>query len=497
MIPLPEEEGGANANDRTDGGNTGEELFTGAMVLSPPSTQGITPPYGLMQRNTVSVFVDFDAQTAVELDYQAQRWLFSPVRPVGYAVIDGELVALDLPSLDELWRMPHTLGSITFMRVADDGRSLIVADGIEGRVVDADTGTVRSTFDVGSPEDVAFVPGGETALVVGQTTWNNHQPSTPIVEVDLTTGDVVAIDIPNCAAPIEVLPSGRRALLSPTWCEEGAASTADRTWTNPDPVSVIELEAEGPRFNKNLPGFGPVALSEDGSRAVAYLDVQRLDPTMFDDPAQIPAADAKRFHLMVIDPTTLGFSLTEIGDTLPRFAMTRDGKGLLVDASVRVPRSKIEASADVSVDSDGVSVDVDLDIFLESTPFGYFDLDQLTFEPFAGSAGLDRFVMPASGDEVFTLTQDQLGGQLSRIDLDARSVVNLNTHLRDVGLLPDGETLVLRARQSPQQVEGGVHLQEAYYLSLDGVSYEVEIFFTSKLLYENEYCSNPENYHDC
>jgi hypothetical protein len=177
--------------------------------------------------------------------------------------------------------------------------------------------------------------------------------------------------------------------------------------------------------------------------------------------------------------------------------MTRDGQGLLVDASVRLPRGEIEASATISLDADGLDADVDLGIFLESAPFGYFDLDTLVFQGFDAGAGLDRFVLPANGNEVFTLTQDELGGQLYRIDLDGGSVVDLDRHLRDVGLLPDGETLVLRIRKSPMQVEGGVHLQEEYCLSTDGRTCSVQIFFTSKLLYENAYCSNPENYHDC
>ena len=48
---------------------------------------------------------------------------------VAYAVIDGDLVALDLPSLEERWRTTATAGELNFLRVADDGSALVVADG--------------------------------------------------------------------------------------------------------------------------------------------------------------------------------------------------------------------------------------------------------------------------------------------------------------------------------------------------------------------------------
>jgi len=498
---LPTEvEGGANTNDRSDGGNDGAVLLTGSMVLSPPTA---STSYGLMQRNTVSVFVDFEAQTAHELDYMVNRWVFSPEGDVGYSVIDNDLVALELPKLTEFWRTPVTSGTVGFLRVSDDGRTLIMANGLDGKVVDAATGNVRSTFAVGKPEDVAFLPDGKYALVVGQTKWVDHLPATPVLQVDLVTGDTTAIEVPNCAAPIVVLPTGKRALLSPTFCEEGVASTANKTWTNPDPVSVIDLQTDGPHFVKNLPGFGPVALTPDGERAVAYLDVQRIDPAMFDDPTQIPAADGPRYHIMVINPSTLEFSLTAIGNALPRFAMARDGNALLVDASVQVVRSaavNVDATLSYKNNQLSGSLDVDVSVFTRNAPFGTFDLQQLTFTPFKGpAASLDRFVLPSSGLYAFTLkrTADGLGGDLYRIDFATATTEALGRSLRDIGLLPDGKTMVLRIRSSPLHVTSGVRLQEEYCLSSDGKTCSATIAFTSRLVFQSEYCSNPANYHDC
>ena len=325
-------------------------------------------------------------------------------------------------------------------------------------------------------------------------------PSTPVLRVDLYADDVFTIEIPNCAAPIEILPDGQRALLSPTFCEEGVESTGENEWTNPDPVSIIDVHTDELQFIKNLPGFGPVALSKDGARAVAYLDMERIDRSMFDDPSQIPDADADRYHLMVIDPATLEFALKPIGDALPRFAMTRNGEGLLVDASVKLRRSELKAEANISFDSNGLHGEVEIGAFQQNVPFGYFDLETLEFVPFSGpAAALDRFVMPTNGNEVYTLarTSDGLGGDLFKIDLEAKTTSNLNRSLRDVGLLPDGEMMVLRIRTSPLEVEGGVRLQETYCLSLDGIECSLDIRFTSEITFESEYCSRPENYHDC
>jgi hypothetical protein len=353
---------------------------------------------------------------------------------------------------------------------------------------------------VGKPEDVAFLPDNEHALVVGQTTWLNHSPSTPVVQVNLITGDTNTVNVPNCAAPLVVLPTGDRALLSPTFCEEGIRSTGDNEWTNPDPVSIIDLEADGPHFIKNLPGFGPVALSEDGARAVAYLDMERIDRSMFDAPTQIPDIDGPRYHVMVIDPATLAFSLTPIGDALPRFAMTRDGNSLLVDASVQVLRSEVEIDAEFTFENNELNGSLKVNVFTQDAPFGTFDLEQLEFRSFSGpAASLDRFVLPSNGQDAYTLKRraDGLGGDLYRIELETGTTENLDRSLRDIGLLPDGQTLVLRIRSSPLQVEGGVRLQENYCLSVDGRTCDKTIAFASRLVFESEYCSNPANYHDC
>lgn len=100
-------------------------------------------------------------------------------------------------------------------------------------------------------------------------------------------------------------------------------------------MSVIELTEGSERFYRNLPGFGPVAMAPDGATAVAFLDSLNVDRALFDDPAKIPSSDfdQSRYHLMIIDTTTLGYDFAAVGASLPRYAMTPSGEMLLVDSS--------------------------------------------------------------------------------------------------------------------------------------------------------------------
>src|SRR4029079_6655666 len=119
-------------------------------------------------------------------------------------------------------------------------------------------------------------------------------------------------------------------------------------------------------------GFGPVALNGRADKVVAYLDAKRIDPAMFEDQSQIPSKDADPYHLLAIDPHTLKLTLFPIGQELPRFAMSIDGRGLLVDASVHVFRA--EAKVSVAISADGVSASAS-GVFGMDAPFGYFDID--------------------------------------------------------------------------------------------------------------------------
>lgn len=482
-------EGGANAHDRSQGGAEGEKLETGAMTLSPDGR------WGIMQRNTVTVLVDFEKKTAEELPFVVERAAWSRRGDVAYVVLADRrgVGALRLESASLAWKVVpafKTTAGATLARLTQDEDALVVGDLDRVFVIATKDGDVRGTVPVPSgPTDIEPLAGGR-ALVVGATQWRDHAPKTEVVLLDVASLRDARVDVPNCAAPIVATQGGARALLSPTYCEEARPAGEAASWTNPDPVSVIDL---GPdlslRFVKNLPGFGPVAVTPDGARAVAYLDTKRMDRAMFDDPAQIPGPGAPRYHLMVIDARTLRFTLDGVGDVLPRFAMDERGAGLLVDGTAELARG--EATATVKVSPGGVTAEIGGAFGGGRGLFGYFDLGARRYSPFTGPpASLDRFVQRDDG-QVFTLRTraDGMGGDLFRVDVGARATEDLGKSLRDVGLLPDG-SLVLRIRLEAAVEAGAKYAQEEYCVSRDGRACSASIRFRGKT-------PLPSCEHDC
>ena len=493
----PTVEGGANAHDRSGGGEQGERLPTGSMSVSSDGN------YAVMQRNETTVLLDVENRTTREFPEQVQRFIFAKLEPRGFALLgDGQtVVAYALPSLSELWRAtPELSVEATLARLSGDDVHLILGDAARVLVLDADSGETRGEVAVGSyPTQLTFVPESERALVVGTVQWDEHLPSTRVVDVNLDTLDAKGVEVPNCNAPLVVLPDASRAFLSPTFCEEGRSPGETATWTNPDPVSVIDLGEEGPSFVKNLPGFGPVSMDENGTLGVAFLDVQRMDETMFEDEEKIPSRAGDRYHIMTIDPETLAYELTPIGDLLPRFSMTRNGQALLVDATVQHFRGK--AKLEATIDSNGrISVNVDLFGAVDSL-FGMFDLETNEYTAFSGRAPLDRFVQMGDDERVFTLVTrwDGMGGDLYRIDIPSQSTTSMNWSLRDIGLLSDGETMVLRERLPAVSVETEAGLdwyrRERYCFSKDGVTCLWDVEFEDS----ESFMSGPQctDYHDC
>jgi hypothetical protein len=457
------EEGGANAHDRSDGSDDGELLSDGAMAIAPSGS------YVIAQRRATSVIVDVKGLRYRELDFKGERFVFAKNRDVAYTFLPQRagIAALDLATGQKLWEAtPALKTNLNLATVTADDAKLVVADHDRVLVMNAQTGEIEDAVKVGlGPADIEILPGNTHAMVVGSTTWSAAGPNTPVSLVDLAKKTGTTIDVPNCAAPLSVLPDGKRALLSPTFCAIDQASAPTSNWKNPDPVSVIDIDAAGGKltFIKNLPGFGPTALLTDG-RAVAYLDMKRLDPAMFDDKSQIPPADAAQYHLMLIEPQSMKFELIAIGDKLPRFAPSKNGRALLVDATVHVVRS--EVSATISLDESGLKAEVK-GAFGDTSGslFGVFDLGAKQYVPFAGPpAALDRFVQVGDGSFVFTLKNNGLGGDLFSIDVGARATVDLERDVRDIGILPDGRTLVLRIRL---KATANRHLREEFCFTTD------------------------------
>jgi hypothetical protein len=199
----------------------------------------------------------------------------------------------------------------------DEHLLLIHEDRID--VIDPKDGTTRRTFFFHRRiVDVDLLDPASRIMVAMEHDWKGDLASTKVAFVDVSDGRQHIIDVPNCSDEVAVAPDGRFAFLAPTTCRR-------------DPVSVIDLESES--WLRNLPGFGPVAVSPRGNVAIAFLDRDNVDRALFDDPKQIPSAGGVRYHVMFIDPVTLELDTLPIGDTLPRYALTPDGNLVLIDSA--------------------------------------------------------------------------------------------------------------------------------------------------------------------
>ncbi len=442
-------EGGANANDRSSGGD-GELLGREPELFVSPRGH-----YAIAADGAVQALVDLDAGTSRALAAAGDRFVFSRTRDVVYVTKPARrgVVAIDLVKNEALWTttpaFSTTSGSF-LLRVTLDDRALLVGDYDRIFVLDPDSGAIKKTARVGDmPVDLEVLPDQTHALSVGITTWDATGPHTPVSLIDfegsLSSG--VTIDVPNCAAPIAVVRGGSRALLSPTFCQPGMGPSRGSApdIRPPDPVSVIDVDAAAGQlhFVKNLPGFGPVALLGDGpdaTSAVAYVDRDRIDPAMFADPAQIPPKDGPKHYLMIIEPSALTYSLHAIGEALPRFAPSKDGRSLLVDATVTLVRTgEIKAS----FGPNGFQADATVSTFGNPGVFGVFDVGTAAYAPLAGvAASLDRFVQQGTGRRIVTRKASEQG-RLYAIDLDAKTSEDLGRSVKDLGLLADGTTVVL------------------------------------------------------
>lgn len=234
-----------------------------------------------------------------------------------------EVVAVDVLEAEVLWRAEIANADTGVMRLAasSNDQRLVVSSKGQLHVLDTLTGnTIRTHTVANEVIDLKILDDDRRALAVQAHTWNDDAPNTEIAVIDLKSGNQRKVSVPNCADTIAIDAANNHALMAPTTCRR-------------DPVSVIALDADEERFVRNLPGFGPVAIAPDGERAVAFVDVRNIDGALFDDADQIPSTDGVRYHLMVINTTSLEFTLHPVGEELPRYTLTNDGQIVLVDFS--------------------------------------------------------------------------------------------------------------------------------------------------------------------
>jgi len=113
----------------------------------------------------------------------------------------------------------------------------------------------------------------------------------------------------NCADEMVVEKSRNIGLVSPRWCSK-------------DPISIVNLESR--KFVKNLPGFGPVVVSRDGSTAVGFTrkNVMESEWQYYDQTAA--------YGLIIVDLDTLEWRVLDYGEVAPSYTVSPDGRYLYV-----------------------------------------------------------------------------------------------------------------------------------------------------------------------
>jgi hypothetical protein len=319
-----------------------------------------------------------------------------------------EVVSYDLDARKIVWRTPLTRQFVGMAVRQPDGR-LVLWSQKSISIVEPGTGKIAGSFE---PEhgviDADILDGegeGRVAITGGTDAAQQGDLHTTVyVRSIADLSEICQVTAPNCADDLIVAPGGRRAFLAPTFCGR-------------DPVSVLDLSSC--KLEKNLPGFGPVALSQSGATAVAFIDREAADPMGPGLPPEVTESHV-RFHLMFIDVASLAYGTIEVGDALPRYAVTPDGRLLLVDSAFTKQGLRL------------------------------LDIDARKLRAVEGPAlGLDHFVMMPDGQRVFAIDE-----ALFEVDIDAAKASRLELAFvpTNINMTPLGDRLLLRGNDDGVQI---------------------------------------------
>jgi hypothetical protein len=279
-------EGGLNLNEHTAGdGDMGVEVGFGEIAIDP------TGSYLLSRTEDALVYGDLKTAEVRPLPAMgmAERVAFAHTRRELFATrneseYEGRLFRYDLVNDKELWsrRIDVELswdtsgfGTRPWLDVLADDSRLVLTFERHVQIVDATSGA--ELFRTKGGEDIIDVdltPDQKRLVVTRDHVWSEDGVLSTLEIYDLASYAKTVIEVPNCADELVIAPDGAHAFLAPTRCSQ-------------DPISVIDLA--NPRFERNLPGFGPVALAPSGALAVGFLDRDNVDEALFDDKSQIPA----------------------------------------------------------------------------------------------------------------------------------------------------------------------------------------------------------------
>ncbi len=418
-------DGGQNVHQRGVGDEPGGvELQIGDIAVAP------TGDYLLFERDgRLAVGWPNDGLVRELPVDRPGRLAFSKKRPVVYVGSRmSSLVAVDVTHSRRLWQTELTANDFR-IESSEDDRYVVLAFSRSLRVVAADTGLTTFSHEFERDVvDVDLLPDGERALVATEHFWSgvgeNETPTTRVAVVELGSGEVRELDVPNCADQVAITPDGQRAFLAPTTCTDPFSIDIDididfgfrgrGSNRGYDPVSLIDLDSGNESFVRNLPGFGPVAMAPDGVTAVAFADRDLIDRSLFDDPAEAERLErsSSRYHIMVLDAKRLTYDFAAVGEQLPRYAMTPNGEVLLVDSAFSENAVRL------------------------------FDTAALSFRSVDGAVvQLENFVINGASNRAYGLD-----GGLFEIDIERAASRMLPSEFlpMNINISPDDRTLYLR-----------------------------------------------------
>ena len=272
----------------------------------------------------------------------ADRINFSPDGHVAW-ILDEEAKEIRRLDLDSFTVTDaHSLGGrYGALDVTPDGRYLVLSnlplsdfeeanydgdagclDGVVNRcalgILEAETGAMTTMSFPKRLRDIDYHRPSRGLLVTwGSYDWDADRNTTTVAFVDPGAGALEdQILFPNCADELILVPGRDVALLSPTHCLKKSVQASQ------DPISVIDLGTR--EFVKNLPGFGPVAVSPDGTRAVGFTrrEVMEEEWGYLDQDAPV--------GLIVVDTDNLVWRVMDYGDRMPVFTISPGGEWLFV-----------------------------------------------------------------------------------------------------------------------------------------------------------------------
>ncbi len=283
-----------------------------------------------------------DGRTLLSVDLGTARAKTLRVLDEPYRVLDVSpggryLVASNLPKTDaEEWFFDNDSCVQLASRSSRDQESACVLT-----IIDLETRLARQVTHDLPVRDLDFSPAhDELVLTSSFWPWDSEAPIATLTFVSLPGGELrERVEFPNCADELVVQPEGTLALLSPTNCRSAARPPQPASpKTEPDepkekepkappppprrdydPISVLDLASR--TFIRNLPGFGPVEMSDDGRRAVGF--TRRADMLQAWDYNQ--TADV---GLIVVHLPSLHWRVIEYGRVEPTYYLGPRGRWL-------------------------------------------------------------------------------------------------------------------------------------------------------------------------